>query len=541
MITIVGGQSTRPNFLILIADDLGIGDISIFGNDSLSTPNIDRIGQEGVVLSHHITAASVCTPSRSAFLTGRYPIRSGMASSGKSRVFLFVASTGGLPSNETTFAQSLKAANYTTALFGKWHLGSDKNTHYPNVHGFDYFYGIPLTNLKDFGNDGQSVILSYFPHFYLVLISTAIVGVSIGYAIGLIQFRANKIISIFLIVMFIFIPSSLIMFQRNIKTLNALLYRNQELIEQPIELNGFTDRIIYESNKFIRQSHKSGQPFLAVVNFLKVHTAHFPSDKFSGKSKFGKYGDCVLELDNAVGQILKVLQELNIENNTFVYFSSDNGAHLEEVNLKGEPEGGSNGIFRGGKGHGAMEGGIRVPSLAMWPSVIPPNRWINVPTMQMDIFPTIHAITEQQLPVNVHIDGKNILPLLQGQMETSPHEFMFHYCGSYLHGIRWIENDKNIWKVYYYTPKYKDGEDKCKFMCMCFQPYIVRHDPPLVYNIGQDPSERNAIDSNSEQYHRVVKMALEAKGKHERNIIPVPSQLTLRNTIWRPWLQPYNI
>lgn len=269
--------------------------------------------------------------------------------------------------------------------------------------------------------------------------------------------------------------------------------------------------------------------------------AHFPSDKFSGKSKFGKYGDCVLELDNAVGQILKVLQELNIENNTFVYFSSDNGAHLEEVNLNGEPEGGSNGIFRGGKGHGAMEGGIRVPSLAMWPSVIPPNRWINVPTMQMDIFPTIHAITEQQLPENVHIDGKNILPLLQGQMETSPHEFMFHYCGSYLHGIRWIENDKNIWKVYYYTPKYKDGEDKCKFMCMCFQPYIVRHDPPLVYNIGQDPSERNAIDSNSEQYHRVVKMALEAKGKHERNIIPVPSQLTLRNTIWRPWLQPYNI
>src|SRR5690606_25547160 len=157
---------------------------------------------------------------------------------------------------------------------------------------------------------------------------------------------------------------------------------------------------------------------------------HAPSAAFRGKSAFGKYGDCVLELDHAVGRVLDLLDELDIASRTLTYFSSDNGAHLEEVDRDGHPEGGSNGIFRGGKGHGAMEGGIRVPTFVMWPGVLPANRTIDVPTMQPDIFATIHSIVQLELPRSVLIDGRDIFPLLKGDADSSPHRFMFHYCGT---------------------------------------------------------------------------------------------------------------
>ena len=246
----------------------------------------------------------------------------------------------------------------------------------------------------------------------------------------------------------------------------------------------------------------------------------------------------MLELYHAVGQILNLLQELQIQNETLVYFSSDNGGHLEEVNLEGQPEGGSNGQFRGGKGHGAMEGGIRVPSFAMWPGVFPANRAVDVPTMQMDIFATIHAIVRRELPRNVSIDGRNILPLLQGQSELSPHQFLFHYCGTYLHGLRWVQDANHVWKVYFTTPKYKPTEDKCAFVCMCFGEHVVQHHPPLVYNIATDPSERHALDADSAQYRMVFEAAREAAKAHRQSLQVVPSQFSLSNSIWKPWLQP---
>ena len=273
------------------------------------------------------------------------------------------------------------------------------------------------------------------------------------------------------------------------------------------------------------------------IKFVFV-LAHFPSSEFKGKSAFGKYGDSVLELDHAVGQILNQLEELEIQNDTFTYFSSDNGGHLEETNNEGQPEGGSNGIFRGGKGHGAMEGGIRVPSFVMWPSVLPSNRIVDVPTMQMDIFATIHSIVGREMPKSVIIDGKDILPLLKGQSEFSPHQFMFHYCGIYLHGVRWVESLDRVWKLYYYTPKYKPNEEKCSFVCMCFGEYVLQHDPPLVYNIAKDPSERNPLNVTNSEYSRIVDTILQAKNRHQASLTQVASQFSLTHSVWKPWLQP---
>lgn len=264
-----------------------------------------------------------------------------------------------------------------------------------------------------------------------------------------------------------------------------------------------------------------------------------PTDEFKGKSRYGKYGDCLLEMDKAVGTMIDLLEELNISNNTFTYFSSDNGAHLEEVDQHGKSEGGSNGIYRGGKGHGAMEGGIRVPAFVMWPSVLPINQIISVPTSQMDIFTTIHNIVNLSLPNDRLIDGKNILPLLKGHVKNSPHDFMFHYCGTYLHGVRFNENLKNVWKVYFYTPKYKPKEDKCPFVCFCFGSYVVEHNPPLIYNIVTDPREMSPLSVNNSHHKEILDKVMNAVKKHKQSIdANVESQFSFVNSIWKPWLQP---
>lgn len=201
-----------------------------------------------------------------------------MSSPGRNRVFFFVASSGGLPPNETTFARSLQALNYSTGLFGKWHLGKDcgsrdDNCHHPTRHGFHYFFGLPLTNLKDFGHTGESVILSYYPHFYLVIVSTALLGITVGV---LLRWRLHwNCASICVIALCLLVSCSLVLFQRNIKTINSVLYRNDQLIEQPIRLESFTERLLNETVEFIRQNHQKGRPFLAVVNFLKVHTGQW--------------------------------------------------------------------------------------------------------------------------------------------------------------------------------------------------------------------------------------------------------------------------
>ena len=188
-----------------------------------------------------------------------------------------------------------------------------------------------------------------------------------------------------------------------------------------------------------------------------------------------------------------------------------------------------------------MEGGIRVPTAVMWPNKIPKNSIVSVATSQMDIFATIHEVLNIPLPNDRIIDGKSILPLLSNsKSDQSPHKFLFHYCGTYLHGVRYIESADNIWKLYYYKPKYKsDREYKCEFMCMCFDGYVVEYNPPLLYNIIADPKEDNIISIDSDpKYERIVEIITKAVESHKQSIKSVPNQFGLSNTIWRPWLQP---
>lgn len=545
LVSVTCSAVKRPNIVVLLADDLGYGDVGCFGNNTIKTPNIDRLAKSGVKLTQHVAAASVCTPSRAALLTGRYPVRSGMESYFKNKVFILVAASGGLPENETTFAEVLREQGYATGLVGKWHLGlycSSKRDpcHHPLRHGFDYFYGLPLTNLKDFGHDGDSVVTTYVPSILPICYTALVLGASVSYP--LLRRRRYGLASL-TILLFVVKPILVILFIKNIATINGIVMRGFDVVEQPIRLPGMTQRLVAESQRFVRSAVAEEKPFLLFVSFIHVHTALFTHPSFAGRSAHGRYGDNVEELDWAIGKMTGLLRELGQENNTFVYFSSDNGAHIQEVGLDGQREGGHNGIFRGGKTMGGFEGGIRVPTVVSWPGHVPAGHEISLSTSQMDMMPTFLALAGAEPPTDRLIDGANILPLLLSNQSSSPsaangssHEFFFHYCGVHVHAVRYVPRDgSGVWKVHYHS----SDPQRCTYVCHCYGSYVLDHDPPLVYHLDTDPSESRSLSAaDNPQVPKVLAAVNAALAEHRASLLPVPQQFDLLNSLWLPWLQP---
>ncbi|NXR20688.1 STS sulfatase, partial [Cinclus mexicanus] len=342
---------SKPNIILLMADDLGIGDLGCYGNRTLRTPNIDRIAEEGVTLTQHIAASPLCTPSRAAFLTGRYPIRSGMVAFSRVGVFLFSASSGGLPSEEITFSKLLKQKGYATALIGKWHLGmncesSNDFCHHPLSHGFDYFYGLPVTNFRDCKPGQGSVFLKGVQKGLVIPIQItgiALVSLAIVQYTGLLKVPFQALAYFLLIITISLVV--LIFFFYHFRHLNCFLMRDHEIIQQPLSYENLTQRLTKEAMQFVERN--TDTPFLLVLSYLHVHTALYASENFRGKSKHGLYGDAVEEMDWSVGQVLDVLEKHNLSDKTLVYFTSDQGAHVEEISSAGEVHGGYNGIYKG--------------------------------------------------------------------------------------------------------------------------------------------------------------------------------------------------
>uniref|UniRef100_A0A480JNB4 Steryl-sulfatase isoform 2 n=1 Tax=Sus scrofa TaxID=9823 RepID=A0A480JNB4_PIG len=535
----------RPNFVLLMADDLGIGDPGCYGNKTLRTPNIDRLAGGGVKLTQHLAAAPLCTPSRAAFLTGRYPIRSGMAAQNQVGVFIFSASSGGLPPSEITFAKLLKSQGYTTALIGKWHLGTNCHNssdfcHHPLSHGFDYFHGIPVTNLRDCKPGEGSVFTTAFR--LLVFIPLQVLALALLTLAGLRWlglFRVPPALIFSLLFLAALVLGLLLCFLHFFRPLNCFLMRNHDITQQPMSYDNLTQRLTADAVRFIQRNAES--PFLLVLSFLHVHTALFSSKIFAGKSKHGAYGDATEEMDWSVGQILDVLDELKLANNTLIYFSSDQGAHVEEVTVKGELHGGSNGIYKGGKATN-WEGGIRVPGILRWPGVIQAGLELDAPTSNMDLFPTVANLAGAPLPEDRIIDGRDLMPLLLGQSQHSDHEFLFHYCNFYLNAVRWHpRNSTSIWKAFFFTPKFSpEGANGCfaTHVCFCHGHSITHHDPPLLFDISQDPRETDPLTPTSEpRFWEILEVMQQAAAHHTRTLQDVPDQLSPGNIIWKPWLQ----
>ncbi|KAM5221079.1 arylsulfatase L [Ctenodactylus gundi] len=538
--------SVRPNILLLLADDLGIGDLGCYGNTTLRTPNIDRLARDGVRLTHHIAAASVCTPSRAALLTGRYPVRSGMAAYNGYRVLTWTGVPGGLPASEVTFAKILQERGYATGLIGKWHLGLNCHSphdhcHHPLRHGFGYFYGMPFSMMGDcaqwdlserrvglqqkLGSACRALALAALTlaaarlarlapvAWWLVLLAAAtaaLVGATAHFLGDLLVYA------------------------------DCFVMRNHDITEQPMHFERTQAQLLEEVAAFLKR-HRQG-PFLLLVSFLHTHIPLVTSQAFLGSSAHGLYGDNVEELDWMVGRILHNLDQEGLTNHTLVYFTSDNGGSLE-AQVQGHQYGGWNGIYRGGKGMGGWEGGIRVPGLARWPGVLPAGRVVDEPTSLMDVFPTVVQLAGGQLPQDRLIDGRDLFPLLLGTAQYSEHEFLFHYCERFLHAARWYQRDRGtVWKVHFITPKFHpEGAGACygALVCPCLGDGVAEHDPPLLFDLSRDPSESRVLTPETEPaFPEVVSRVRAEAERHRADLGSFVQQLGTYLNTWRPWLQP---
>lgn len=377
--TLIASESEvteNPNIIVIFCDDLGWGDLGCFGNPTIRTPNLDRMAQEGQKWTQFYVAAPLCTPSRAALMTGRYPIRNGMTSA---KGVLFPNSGGGLPAKEITLAEMLKQLGYSTGIVGKWHLGHLPE-YLPTQQGFDRYFGIPYSNDMD-----------------------KIAGP--GY-LGEVRKDAN------------YYPS--------IEHYNVPLMRNSEIIERPADQNTLTQKYTDEAVRFIREKQK--QPFFLYLPHTMPHIPLFASEKYRGKSKRGLYGDVVEELDGSVGRIFDTLRELKLDKKTLVVFSSDNGPWLSF-----ETHGGSAGPLRAGKGT-TFEGGQRVPTIFWWPGRVQPGT-IHELGSTLDLMATVAAITGGKLPKDRTLDSYDLSDaLLRGG--KSPREEMFFWTNAQLHAVR---------------------------------------------------------------------------------------------------------
>ena len=264
----------KYNYIVIFTDDMGYGDIGVYGHPTINTPYLDKMSIEGQKWTQFYSAASVCTPSRAALLTGRLPVRSGMASS-VNRV-LFPNSKYGIPKSEILIAEKLKDHNYKTAIVGKWHLGHN-DEFLPLNHGFDYYYGIPYSNDMDKINNN--------PYWS--------------------EYDRDEL---------------------NSKSYNVPLIENFKIIERPADQTTITKRFSEKVVELVNQ-YKEDNFFIYLAHSLP-HIPLYASDDFLGKSKRGLYGDVIEEIDFGVGQILNELKKLELKKNTIVVFTSDNGPWL---------------------------------------------------------------------------------------------------------------------------------------------------------------------------------------------------------------------
>jgi arylsulfatase A len=356
--------SRKPNFVVILADDLGYGDLGVTGSRAIRTPHIDRMAREGARLTQAYASANICTPSRAGLLTGRYPIRTGLA-----HQVIQPNDTRGLPHAEITIAEALKP-DYVSALVGKWHLGHVAPHWPPTGHGFDLFFGLPYSH--------DMVPLSLYEG-----------GPGV------------------------------------------------ELTQEDVAMDRLTERFFVRGLRFIEDNRD--RPFFLLLTLTAPHIPLDPHPDHHGKSAAADYGDVVEEIDAGVGRLNAKLRDLNIDRDTLVIVTSDNGPWFE----------GSTAGLRDRKGGAGWEGGYRVPFIARQPGRIPAGVVSGQMTMNIDLLPTLMAWSGSPLPA-VTLDGRDISGLLTQRNAPTPHDELILFNNEQVAAIR-TQRWKYVVRSYYRT------------------------------------------------------------------------------------------
>lgn len=399
-------RGRAPNVVFIFTDDLGYGDIGIYGADDIATPRIDSLATEGLLFTDFYAASPVCSPSRASLLTGRYAVRMGI-----NGVF-FPESFTGLDPEVTTVGELLQDAGYRTALVGKWHLGHH-HRYLPLQNGFDEYFGIPYSNDMEM----------------------------------LIYLRGNEVESF------------------------------------SVDQTQMTRRLTEEAVAFMERASAREEPFFLLLSHPMPHVPLYVSEPFEGASERGLYGDVIQELDWSVGQVLDAAQRLGIDEETLVVFTSDNGPWLSM-----KEHGGSPGITRSGKFY-TYEGGMRVPTVACWPGVIPAGSVSQEAASMLDWLPTLSFLAGVEPPPEVELDGELIVARLAGEDRPQERGFLYFRPDGELGAYR-----EGPWKLKLPMPERPDA--------------WWRHGeaarPLSLYDLRDDPGEtRNLVAARPEVVRRL--------------------------------------
>jgi arylsulfatase len=379
-------MNTQPNVVLILADNLGWGELGCYGGGAIRgapTPRIDALGLEGTRFLN-FNVESDCVPTRSALMTGRHPIRTGAIQS----------VPAGLPQGiipwEKTIAELFSDAGYATAMFGKWHLG-DKEGRYPKDKGFDEWYGIPRTTNESMFFD------------------------SIGYDESIVE------------------PPYVM------EGTKGKLVEKKELYD--LEMRRKIDAVLTQrSCEFIKRNGNI-KPFFLYVPLTQLHFPTLPHREFEGISKHGDFADSLIEMDARVGQIIDAVDQNNLTENTIFIFASDNGPEYRR------PWRGSAGMWTGTY-HTAMEGALRVPLIIRWPNKIPAGKVTNEMIHVVDLFPTLAQIANLEIPKDRIIDGLDQSQFLLGKQEKSNREGFVYFIKTELRAAKWRDWKMHfVWEV----------------------------------------------------------------------------------------------
>jgi len=382
-----GFAQDKPNIVLMMADNLGYGDLGVYGGGEtrgMPTPRIDQLANEGLRLTQFLVEPS-CTPSRAALLTGRYSIRSGLS------LVSLAGTPNSLGDKEITLAELVKKAGYDTAAYGKWHVGTGKDSQ-PQRQGFDHFYGILnttdevtyVTGLKEAHLDPAP---NRVPYIY--------------------EARAKGDL-------------------HQVKPYNEVTRRTVD--------TEITDKAV----NYIKQHADQKTPFFLYVPWTRPHYPNLPDKPFVNASRIGLYGDSVMEMDHNTGRVLDAVNEYGLAENTVVIFISDNGPMITTT----WPDSGFAGPYRGETGD-AWEGSIRTAGMIAWPGKIKPgisNGMFSI----MDFFPTIGKLVGSRVPTDRPIDGVDQSALLLGEQSNSNRESLLTFIGDELVAVRW-----NQYRIYF--------------------------------------------------------------------------------------------